>query len=280
MSKILIADDSKELRDALSKLLTKQGYEVESVSDGLAAVEKIGQNFYDLLLTDVRMPKLDGLEVLKRTKAASPATIVIVITAFGTVNNAVEAMRRGAFDYVLKPFSQKEIEIKVKKALDSRMVGVENTILKEQVDAGFDRIIGNCDEMKDVYLLIKKVAPTNAPVLIIGETGTGKELVARKIHQESDRAKGPFVAVNCMALASGVLESELFGHEKGSFTGAATGDTVACTPAPTAGGITTLDLSWNCYVSAANTVQIRACNPTTGAENPSSQTWRVDVWQH
>ena len=220
MTKILVADDSKELRDALSKLLTKKGYEVETASNGMEAVEKVEKNFYDLLLTDVRMPKLDGMEVLKKTKSVSPETIVIVITAFGTVNSAVEAMRRGAFDYALKPFSQKEIELKVEKALDSRMSDVKNALLKEQVDAKFDRIIGNCDEMREVYKLVEKVAPTNAPVLIIGETGTGKELVARKIHEESDRSKGPFVAVNCMALASGVLESELFGHEKGAFTGA------------------------------------------------------------
>lgn len=218
MSKILIADDSKELRDALSKLLIKQGHQVETAADGITAVEKVEQNFYDLLLTDVRMPKLDGLEVLKKTKSVSPETIVVVITAFGTVNNAVEAMRRGAFDYALKPFSQKEIEIKVKKALDSRVVGAED--VKEGFAAKFDRIIGNCEDMQEVYRLIKKVAPTAAPVLVMGETGTGKELVARKIHQESERSKGPFVAVNCMALASGVLESELFGHEKGAFTGA------------------------------------------------------------
>jgi len=220
MSKILIADDNKELCTILYRSLKKRGYLVEVAEDGEQAVNKVNEDFFDVLVTDLRIPKVDGMEILRKTKDVSPATMVIVITAFGTVENAVEAMKEGAFDYILKPFSSDEIEIKIKHALERQRLGMENEFLRESIQTRFGPIIGSSESMKTVYKLVDKVAPTTAPVLILGRSGTGKELVAREIHKRSDRKDGPFVAVNCVALASGVLESELFGHEKGSFTGA------------------------------------------------------------
>ena len=220
MSRILVADDNEQLCNVLQRTLTKRGYQVEVAFDGVEAVDKIEGSFFDLLLTDLKMPKLDGMKVLKKAKEISPATVVIVVTAYGTVENAVEALREGAFDYVLKPFDSDELELKIKRALEQQRLSLENVLLKESVQTRFGPIIGSSSIMKEVYHLIVKVSPTNAPVLILGKSGTGKELAAREIHKRSTRADGPFIDVNCVALASGILESELFGHEKGAFTGA------------------------------------------------------------
>ena len=218
--KILIVEDKQDLREILHKALSKRGYQVDTASDGEAGVSKLTKNFYNLVITDLKMPRLDGIGVLKQVKLLSPETMVIIITAFGTVENAVCAVKQGAFDYILKPFSPDEIELKIKAALEQQRKTSKKHSVKISAQAISRPIIGSSAAMKKVFELIKKVAPTVAPVLITGKSGTGKELAARELHKLSDRASGPFVAINCVALASGVLESELFGHEKGAFTGA------------------------------------------------------------
>ena len=220
MSNILIADDNVELCNALKSTLEKSGNHVEVAYDGGVAVEKLKKDAYDLLLTDLRIPVKDGMQIMKAVREFAPSTVIIMMTAYGTIENAVEAMKIGAADYVIKPFSLDEIELKVERVLEGQRMSIENEMLKQTLAEKFGPIIGNCDRMQNVYSLIAKVAPTSAPVLITGQSGTGKELVAREIHNRSNRRKRSFITVNCVTLASGVLESELFGHEKGSFTGA------------------------------------------------------------
>jgi DNA-binding NtrC family response regulator len=224
VAKILIADDKQGLRDVLVEALAGAGHEVESVEDGSRALTRVSEKQYDLVVTDLKMPGLDGIELLRAVRERSPQTGVILMTAHGTVDTAVEAMRLGALDYVEKPFPLGAMEAKVEKALERQRIVSENQYLKEELDKKKlppgGEIIGKAEPMKKVFELIGKVSETTTPVLILGESGTGKELVAREIHKRSPRNTGPFVAVNCAALAEGVLESELFGHEKGSFTGA------------------------------------------------------------
>ena len=220
MKKVLIADDKASLREMLVQTMEEKGYDVVSAKDGNEAVVHAAAGV-DLVITDLRMPGLDGLEVLRAVKRVSPETEVIVMTAFGTVENAVEAMREGAYDYVLKPFSINEVELKAERALDRNRLASEVAYLKEQEDSRAGSMIGTGAAMQQVHHLINKVAPSNAPVLILGESGTGKELVAREIHRCGPRSGASFIAVNCAALSEGVLESELFGHEKGAYTGAA-----------------------------------------------------------
>ncbi len=220
MNRILIVEDNIGMRNVLEKTLKMKGYDVFSVGTGENAVRLFTSDVFDLVITDLRLPKMDGMEVLKRIKKISSASIVIIMTAYGTIENAIEAMKSGAYDYVLKPFSLEEIEIKVEKALFQQRIADENVILKEEIKSRFGRIIGKGQKIQKVYKFINKVADRPTPVLILGESGTGKELVAREIHESSSRRDFPFVAVNCAALAEGVLESELFGHERGAFTGA------------------------------------------------------------
>jgi DNA-binding NtrC family response regulator len=219
MKRILIADDKQSMREMLVQAMEARGFDVVAVADGNAAVAQV-ENGVDLVITDLRMPGKDGLEVLQGVKRSSPETEVIVMTAFGTVENAVEAMRCGAYDYILKPFSIEELELKVDRALDRNQLASEVRYLKEEEDRRSGPMIGQGTAMHQVQRMIDKVAASISPVLVLGESGTGKELVAREIHRRSDRADAPLIAVNCAALSEGVLESELFGHEKGAYTGA------------------------------------------------------------
>ena len=222
MSRILIADDHRGTAEAIALALDARGHRSSVVHDGEAAANAASDQFYDLALLDVRMPKMDGIETLAAIKEQSPETAVIVMSAHGTIEIAVKAMRQGAVDFVTKPVTLEEIEVKVENALRQRMIWMENAYLREQngEGQGFDSMVGSGEAMRLVYDRIQAVAQSNATVLVLGETGTGKELVARAIHENSRRAAKPFVRVNCAALAEGVLESELFGHERGAFTNA------------------------------------------------------------
>lgn len=222
MEKILIVDDEQSMRDVLSIMLKRAGYGVTTASDGEEAVGHIHKEIFDLVITDLRMPKMGGLDVLKTVKACSPETVVLVITAFASAESAVEAMKHGAYDYLTKPFQVDEVQLIIRNALERRRLSTENMLLKREMasQSSFSRIIGQSDAMQRVFEVIKKVADSKSNVLIGGESGTGKELVARAIHYNSSRAQMPFVTVNCSAVPETLLESELFGHMKGSFTGA------------------------------------------------------------
>jgi len=222
METILIVDDEKNYLTILSALLEDEGFEVLTAPGGHEALEIHKSSDLDLILTDMKMPKMDGIELLENIKEIDPDLPVIMMTAHGTVDKAVEAMQKGAYTYILKPFDNERLIIYVKKAITIYQVVKENRRLRDAVESQyrFGNIIGKSKKMRDIFDTIRKVAPSNATVLIEGDSGTGKELVARSIHFNSTRREKPFVAVNCSALAEGLLESELFGHEKGAFTGA------------------------------------------------------------
>lgn len=224
MEKILIVDDERSLRDVLSIMLKRAGYDVSVASDGDEAIARIEKELFDLVITDLKMPKVGGLDVLKAVKDTSPDSVVLLITAFASAESAVEAMKLGAYDYLTKPFQVDEVQLIIRNALEKRRLATENMLLKREMaeKALQTRLIGKSDAMQKVFNVIKKVADTKSNVLICGESGTGKELVARAIHASSARARMPFVPVNCSALPETLLESELFGYMKGAFTGAAT----------------------------------------------------------
>ena len=222
MERILIVDDEKNYLVILQELLKEAGYDVLTARSGAGGLVQVDEEEPDLVITDMRMPNMSGLELIKQIKARQPDLPVIVMTAFGTVDNAVEAMKSGAHDYILKPFENEQLLVTVDKAMKVRRLLAQNRMLKEELGrgSGFDTIVGSSQPMQHVFALVDKVAATRATVLICGESGTGKELIARAIHARSPRSEEPFVAVNCMALTETLLESELFGHEKGAFTGA------------------------------------------------------------
>ncbi len=217
---ILVVDDEQNMRTALFEALTRQGHAVDTAENGQEALEKFRTRPFDLVITDLRMPRTDGMEVLREVKKSAPQTPVVVVTGYGTVDNAVEAMREGAFDYIVKPFSLDLIEETVDRALHSFARAAMKTLESEPHSEGGRPIITEDHLMKKLLKMASSVAASTATVLIQGESGTGKELLARYIHLNSNRAGGPFVAINCASLPEGLLESELFGHEKGSFTGA------------------------------------------------------------
>ena len=222
MARILVVDDQRNLRATLAMMLRALEHEVDEAPDGDKGIEMAAAHGYDLVITDLRMGARDGLEVLRRVKEAHPLTEVIVMTAFGSIESAVEAMRLGAYDYIQKPFSEDELGVKVGRALERRALGAQVARLTAEFRDRyrFENIIGRSPAIREVLTRIAKFAPTDATVLITGESGTGKELVAKAVHANSKRADKPFVPVNCAAVTETLLESELFGHVRGAFTGA------------------------------------------------------------
>lgn len=221
-AKILVVDDQRNMRTTLSMLLRGAGCDVEEAADGKQGRELGATGAYDLVLTDLRMGDCDGIEVLRVVKEAQPMTEVIVMTAFGTIESAVQAMRLGAFDYIQKPFAEQELLVKVNKALETRRMQGQMRLFQQEFKERyhFGNIVGRSQAMRDIMTRVVKIAPTDATVLITGESGTGKELIARAVHANSKRASCPFVTVNCAAISETLLESELFGHARGAFTGA------------------------------------------------------------
>jgi len=222
MAKILVVDDELSMREFLDIFLTKEGYEVVTAEGGQQACDLLESTYVDLVISDIKMPGVDGLGVLRAAKGVDPDLPVLMITAFASHESAVEAMKLGAYDYITKPFQVDEIRHIIANALERRELSRENIALKQQLEQryGFGNLIGSHPRMLEIYDLIRRIAPMPTNIMIVGETGTGKELVARSIHVNSARENAPFVVINCGAIPSELLESELFGHKKGSFTGA------------------------------------------------------------
>ncbi len=223
-ARILVADDERSMRELLAITLQEAGYEVSLAESGQAAIDALTREDFDLVITDLRMHKVDGMAVLRAAREHSPHTVVLVITAFASTETAVEAMKLGAYDYITKPFKLDEIRLTIAKALERKRLQDENQALRRQLrqDRGFENFVGRSRAMLAVFEMIRKTADSASTVMITGESGTGKELVARAIHAESGRHGGPFISVNCGAVPEGLMESELFGHVKGAFTGAVT----------------------------------------------------------
>ena len=218
MAKILVIDDEQSIRNTLRDILEYEKYKVDDAADGMSGLALVDDNEYDVILLDIKMPKMDGIEVLEYLMKKTD-TPVIMISGHGTIETAVEAIKKGAYDYIAKPLDLNRLLITIKNALDKSTLITETKSLKRKVSGTFE-MIGDSEKMLDIKDIIDKVAPTNARVLINGENGTGKELVARWLHEKSNRAKSPFVEVNCAAIPSELIESKLFGHEKGAFTSA------------------------------------------------------------
>jgi DNA-binding NtrC family response regulator len=222
METILVVEDKESMAEMLRETLEYEGYTVIAAMDGAKGIKYLKEDRIDLVLTDLKLPKKDGLEVLKTSKEENKLTPVIVMTAYGSIEIAVDAMKRGAFDFITKPFDTDHLLVLIKRALENQRLLTENILLKEEFASrlGFPRIIGKSEEITAVAHMVQKVAPTKSTVLLLGESGTGKELFARAIHNLSKRQQYPFVPINCAAIPRDLLESELFGHEKGSYTGA------------------------------------------------------------
>ncbi len=220
---ILIADDERDIRESLSIILEGEGYLCTVAANGLEALEKIKAYNYDILITDIVMPKMDGMKLMEQTLLFSPQTLVILMTAYASIESAINSLRKGAADYFLKPIEFDEVIVRVKQLLNQRQLILENKFLKKQLDSryNFENMIGRSKSMQEIYSLIKQISPAPTNVLITGPSGTGKELVARAIHNSSNRADKPFIPVNCGAIPENLYESEFFGYKKGTFTGAA-----------------------------------------------------------
>jgi two-component system response regulator PilR (NtrC family) len=221
--KILIADDEKPIRDSLKLILDEEGYSTQVAGDGEEALQKIETENFDIVITDIKMPKVDGIQLLESTSKISPDTFFIIMTAYASVKTAIDALRNGAYDYLIKPIEFDDVILRIKKLIDYKKLAAENKYLRQRIssDTGFTNLIGKSDSMKKVFDLISQVAPTNSNVLIQGKSGTGKELVAKAIHFNSKRKEKIFLPINCGAISENLIESELFGHKKGAFTGAA-----------------------------------------------------------
>lgn len=221
-TKILIVDDEQAIRESLQMFLNEEGYFSKAVSNGNEALKEIENNNYSIVISDLNMPGIDGIELLERSSKISPETFFIIITAYASVNTAIKALRYGVYDYILKPFEFDDVLLKVKRLLDFKHLSDENKFLRQKLSApaDFQNIIGKSEPMQKVFEIIKQVAPTNTNILISGKSGTGKELVAKAIHFNSKRKDNIFLPINCGAISENLIESELFGHRKGSFTGA------------------------------------------------------------
>jgi len=221
-AKIMVVDDEVNIREALAALLEEDGYEVAASASAEKAMERLGREPFDIVISDLRMEGASGLDLLQSLRETNPATEVIILTAYGTVEGAVEAMKLGAYDYISKPIDRRRLSLLIEKALEKQLLFRENRNLRRRlsIKEEFSNIIGNSHRIREIFKVISEVAPSNATMLITGESGTGKELVARAIHNRSPRRDQPFVTLNCGALPDSLMESELFGYEKGAFTGA------------------------------------------------------------
>lgn len=223
-SRILVVDDEESIREFLEIMLKKEGYEITLAEDGKKAQEILAKKNFDMVISDLQMPNVTGLELLKHTKDTYPDMVFMMITAFGTTETAVEAMKMGAYDYITKPFKIDEVRINISNALKSKGLEVENRVLKKELvkEFSFQNLVGNSEPMHRIYDLISRVSQTPTNILITGESGTGKEMIAKAIHYNSPMKDRPFVTINCGAIPESLMESEMFGHKKGSFTGAVT----------------------------------------------------------
>jgi len=221
-AKILVVDDEKTIRDSLKMVLDEEGFITSTAADGEEALRKIYEEEFDVVITDIEMPKFDGMQLLDSSAKLSPGTFFIIMTAYASVKSAVDALRQGAYDYLIKPVEFDDLIIRVKRLVDFKKLALENKSLRQRVssDTGFTNLIGKSESMKKVFDVIQQVAPTNSNILIVGKSGTGKELVAKAIHFNSRRKDKIFLPINCGAISENLIESELFGHKKGSFTGA------------------------------------------------------------
>ncbi len=219
---ILVVDDEEIVRDSLASWLEEDGYEVETAENGMKALERLPLKEWSLALVDLKMPGMDGIQLMEEIKKSRPDLTVIIMTAYATVDTAVKAMKRGAYDYTVKPFNPEDLSMTIRKILEHQKLVKENIFLRKELKKQYrlHDMIGKNKQMLEIFELVKTVAPSNSIVLVQGESGTGKELLARAIHDESPRRDAPFISVSCAALTESLLESELFGHEKGAFTGA------------------------------------------------------------